>query len=53
MNDQTVQLLRELAEKFGTTTEHLWGVLIKQAYISGVGDLITSIAFALAAIYVF
>lgn len=34
MNDQTTQLIRELAEKFGTTTEHLWGVLVAQAPIT-------------------
>lgn len=31
MNEQTEQLIRELAEKLGTTTEHLWGVLVRQA----------------------
>lgn len=36
MNEGTQQLIRELAEKFGTTAEHLWGVLIRQAPISGV-----------------
>ena len=40
MNDQTLELIRDLAEKLGTTTEHLWGVLVTQAYISGVGDVI-------------
>jgi hypothetical protein len=31
-------LIRELAEKFGTTVEHLWGVLVRQAIIMGVSD---------------
>lgn len=31
MNEQTTQLIRELAYKLGTTTEHLWGVLVAQA----------------------
>ena len=39
MNEQTNQLIRELAEKMGTTTEHLWGVLITQAPISASVDL--------------
>lgn len=30
----------ELAEKLGTTTEHLWGVLLKQAPISAAIDTI-------------
>ena len=33
MNEQLQQLLIELANKFDTTTEHLWHVLIKQAFI--------------------
>lgn len=33
MNDQTTQLLQQLATKLGTTSEYLWGVLIKQAPI--------------------
>ena len=40
MNDQTLELIRDLAEKLGTTTEHLWGVLMTQAFISGIGDVI-------------
>lgn len=39
MNDQTTQLLRELAERLGTTTEHLWGVLVRQAPLSGLTHL--------------
>lgn len=33
MNDQTIALIRELAAKLGTTTEHLWGVLVAQARV--------------------
>lgn len=39
MNQETAALLRELAEKLGTTTEHLWGVLIAQARIEGWVDV--------------
>lgn len=35
MNEQTVALLQELANKLGTTSEYLWVVLIKQAPIQG------------------
>jgi len=45
MNETTDKLIRELADKLGTTTEHLWNVLIKQAAISGAGNLITAIVF--------
>lgn len=40
MNETTEKLVRELAEKLGTTTEHLWGVLLKQAPISAASDTI-------------
>lgn len=36
MNETTTELLKELAARVGTTTEYLWGVLVKQAPISGV-----------------
>ena len=34
MNDQTALLLKQLADKLGTTTEYLWAVLLKQAPIT-------------------
>ena len=34
MNDQTIVLIDRMAEKLGTTSEYLWGVLLKQAPIS-------------------
>lgn len=40
MDDKTLAALTELAQKLGTTAEYLWGVLIKQAPISGATDLI-------------
>ena len=40
MNDQTLQLLSALAEKIGITTEYIWIVLVKQAPISGIIDLL-------------
>ena len=35
MKEEITQMLRELATQLGTTTEFLWGVLIRQAFISG------------------
>lgn len=35
MDDNTAALLRALADKLGTTSEHLWGVLVAQAQITG------------------
>jgi hypothetical protein len=40
MNEQTIQLLDTYATKLGTTSELLWGVLLKQAPISATADLI-------------
>lgn len=34
------ELLSKLAEKFGTTSEYLWGVLVRQAYIDGIQIII-------------
>jgi len=33
-------LLEKLAEKFGTTVEHLWGVMVSQAHISAIASLV-------------
>lgn len=39
------ELLRELAEKLGTTVEHLWQVLVKQAAL-GAFDAVLGMVFA-------
>lgn len=45
MNEQTEKLIRELADRLGTTAEHLWGVLIRQAGISGITNLLVCAAW--------
>lgn len=40
MNEQTAKLIQDLAAKLGTTAEHLWGVLVRQAPLSAAIDLI-------------
>jgi len=40
MNEQVMEILRVLAEKFGTTTEFLWGIMIRQAYVHGITAII-------------
>lgn len=35
MDDKTLQVVTDLASKLGTTAEYLWGVLLKQAPITG------------------
>ena len=39
MDNVTTQLINELAQKSGTTTEYLWNVLIKQVKINAMMDL--------------
>lgn len=41
MNDKTIELLSGLADKFGTTVDHLWGVLVKQAYVGAWATIVT------------
>ena len=47
MDDKTLQTLTALANKLGTTAEYLWSVLLKQAPITGVTDLLLLIALVL------
>jgi hypothetical protein len=42
MNETAEKLVRELAEKLGTTAEHLWGVLMRQAPITAATDSVTA-----------
>lgn len=40
MEERYLKVIETLSAKLGTTAEHLWGVLIKQAAISGTVDLV-------------
>lgn len=40
MNENTDKLIRDLALKLGTTAEYLWAVLVQQALVSAIADLI-------------
>jgi hypothetical protein len=50
MTDQIMEILRVLAEKFGTTTEFLWGIMVRQAYVVGISQIL---AFVMAGLFVF
>jgi len=39
MNENTTKIIEQLAQKLGTTSEYLWGVLIKQAPIDAILSL--------------
>ena len=51
MDDKTLQALTALANKLGTTAEYLWGVLLKQAPITGTIDLLMLIAVTAGTVY--
>jgi hypothetical protein len=44
MDPRTEALIRELADKLGTTGEHLWGVMVRQALISGLTSIVVCVA---------
>jgi len=50
MNEQTVQLIEKLATKLGTTSEYLWGVLIRQAPVSATINLVYFVFIVLAGV---
>ncbi len=51
MDDKTAELIKQLADKLGTTAEHLWGVLIKQAPISTTINFVFCVGFSLLLIW--
>ena len=50
MDEKTLQALTDLANKLGTTAEYLWGVLLKQAPITGGLNLLMMAAWAFACV---
>ena len=52
MSETTEKLIRDIAEKLGTTTDHLWGVLCRQAPITAITDMIELLVLALLCVYV-
>ena len=50
MNDQLALTLVTLADKLDTTVEHLWQVMIAQAYISAMTDLALTVVWILLTI---
>jgi hypothetical protein len=54
MSEELNKQLASLASKLGTTTEHLWAVLVRQAYIEAISSLCTLVVcLVLAAIAVY
>lgn len=48
MNEETLKLIEAFAAKLGTTAEHVWAVLVRQAYVSGWCDLVFYLAVSIA-----
>jgi hypothetical protein len=56
MSEELDKQLASLAGKLGVSVEHLWGVLIRQAYIDGLSSLLTVLVcmlLAVVAVYAF
>ena len=57
MNDQTVQdLMAKLdvfSAKVGVAADQLWAVMVKQAYLSAITDLVTGIVMILSSVVFF
>ena len=45
--EQIYTILQQLAQQLQTTVEHLWGVLVRQAYVEGFALLVFYIIFIL------
>jgi hypothetical protein len=43
MNEKIFEALAVLAGKLGTTAEYLWGVMVRQAQVSGIMNLIAAV----------
>ena len=51
MDDKYRQLIESMAAKLGVTAEHLWGVLVAQAPISGAVDLVLCVVMVAAVVW--
>ena len=51
MDDNTLKALTDLAEKLGTTSEYLWGVLLRQAPISSTINMAVMTIFVALAVF--
>lgn len=53
MNKETQQLIEQLAQKLGTTSEYLWQVLVNQAQISATTTLIQTLLIIIGSILLY
>lgn len=45
IDDKAVELLEQLAIKMGTTADQIWEILIQQASVAGIFDILMSLFF--------
>ena len=50
MDEKTLKALTDLANKLGITAEYLWGVLLRQAPLTGVIDMMLIMAWLIGAV---
>lgn len=53
MNSETNQMLEKLANKLGTTTEYLWGILVSQAKIDAITTIFQYLIIAIFGIVLY
>jgi len=53
MNPETAAILNALAEKLGTTTDYIWGILIKEAFFFNGINVVIAIILLSASIFLF
>lgn len=49
MNEQTIQLISQLANRLGTTADHLWAVLAKQAIVQAIQSSVWAVIWVIIA----
>ena len=52
MNEQTLKLIEQLAQKLGTTSEYLWSILLKQAPIEATTLLCQTVFVVIYGIFI-
>lgn len=52
MSQEVTKILDILAERFGTTIEHLWGIMVRQAMVNSISNLALAVVTLVAILIV-
>lgn len=52
MKEELLKRLDVLAAKVGVASEHMWGVLVRQAYIEGISVLVATLLVAIGSVFI-